>query len=158
MRGPTIHQVGQWLWEFQGGCKFLGNRSLRPVGDVGVLSAGPKGHSHLPVKQGVVQDNDTSLSSSAMLPPTFQAPGPAEPDPVLLGVTSAAGGGGVQLPGGGRGGRGLARPWSTEPSPAQVPDPGFCCPSPSRTELLPTPRATSQRTLVPGWASAPAPD
>lgn len=29
-------------------------------------------------------------------------------------------------------------------------DPGFCCPSPSRTELLPTSRATSQRTLVPG--------
>lgn len=46
-----------------------------------MLNAGPKGHYHLPVKQGVVQDNDTSLSSSAMLPPTFQAPGPAEPCP-----------------------------------------------------------------------------
>lgn len=94
-----------------------------------MLSTGPKGHCHLPVKQGVVQDNGTSLFS---------------PDPVLLGVTSAAGGGGVQLPVGGRGGRGLAQPLGTEPSPTQVPILPSVGPSPGRME----PAANSQGHLT----------
>lgn len=112
-----------------------------------VLNAGPKGHCHLPMKQGWSR---MTLASPPLpcCPPPSRPQALLSPGPVLLGVTSAAGGGGVQPPGGERGGRGSAGPWRTEPS-AQV-RPGFCCPSPSRTEPLPTSRATSQRALVPG--------
>lgn len=114
----SYHPTGQTVAvRVPRGLKIPREQIAEACGRWWVLTAGPKGHYHLPVKQGVVQD-DTSLSS-AMLPPTVQAQALLSPGPVLLGVTSAAGGGGVQPPGGGRGGRGSAGPWRTEPS-AQV--------------------------------------
>lgn len=81
----SYHPTGQTVAvQVPRGLKIPREQIAEACGRWWVLNAGPKGHYHLPVKQGVVQD-DTSLSSSAMLPPTFQAPGPAEPWPCAPG-------------------------------------------------------------------------
>ena len=73
------------------------------------------------------------------------------------GVTSAAGGGGAQLPGQGTGRRGSARPWGAEPLAWREPSstrsliPASACPSPGRPEdgtCCPRPTA-SQRPPAP---------
>lgn len=138
----TVQQAGQWLWKLQGGCGFLGNRSLRPVGDVGVLSAGPEDHYHLPLKQGTARDDDTNLFS-------WQRPPPSRPGPCCS----------WELPRR----RGVECGCQDEVEEEAQPGPGVqshlllrsqmptsAGPSPSRMEPLLTPWATSQRTVVPG--------
>lgn len=137
----TIHQAGERRREFQGGRKFLRNGSLRPAGEVGVLSTGRGGSYHLPEREQRL---------------TVGGPDTGEGQPTS-GVTSAAGGGGARLPGRGTGRRGSGRPWGAEPPAWREPSstrsriPASACPSPGRPEdgtCCPRP-AASQRPPAP---------